>query len=110
MVDGGRPARDDHVSFAAAGAWGPTGTNVLDTGAPFYDVYESSDGRFMVVGAIESQFYADLLRRLGIDPADAPQWDRARWPQLRKRLSDGPLDGLSRPSSGIEAGRPGQAA
>jgi hypothetical protein len=64
----------------------------------------------MAVGAIEPQFDADPLRHREIDPADAPQWDRARWPELRKRLSDGPLDGLSRPYSGIEAGRPGQAA
>jgi hypothetical protein len=87
---------------------GPTGTNVLDTGTPFNDVYESSDGGFMAVGAIEPQFDADPLRHREIDPADAPQWDRARWPELRKRLSDVPLGGLSRPSSGLDAGRPGQ--
>jgi alpha-methylacyl-CoA racemase len=73
----GRPARDNHVQLRRLRGLGPTGTNVLDTGTPFYDVYESSDGGFMAVGAIEPQFYADLLRHREIDPADAPQWDRA---------------------------------
>jgi alpha-methylacyl-CoA racemase len=88
MIDGAAQLATIMFSFANAGAWGSTGTNVLDTGAPFYDVYETSDGGYMAVGAIEPQFYAELLRLLEIDPADAPQWDRERWPERRKQFAD----------------------
>lgn len=67
---------------ATAGAWGPRGTNMLDGGAHFYNVYETSDGEWISVGAIEPQFYAELLTRAGLPP-DAPQWDRARWSDLK---------------------------
>ena len=49
------------------------GTNMLDTGAPFYQTYETSDGKFMSVGAIEGRFYAELLKGLDIDPSSLPQ-------------------------------------
>jgi alpha-methylacyl-CoA racemase len=66
------------------------GTNLLDTGAHFYDVYECSDGTFLSIGALEPQFYAELLERLGLagDERFANQMDRAAWPQLSARLSD----------------------
>jgi alpha-methylacyl-CoA racemase len=69
----------------AMGGWSDErGTNMLDTGAPYYDVYETSDGGYMAVGAIEAQFYALLLDGLGLDAAALPdQNDRAGWPQLR---------------------------
>ncbi|MEV0337309.1 CaiB/BaiF CoA-transferase family protein [Nocardia sp. NPDC050717] len=64
------------------------GTNMLDGGAPFYSVYETADGGWMAVGAIEPVFFAALLDILGLEPELAEsQWDRARWPQLRSRLS-----------------------
>ncbi len=64
------------------------GTNLLDTGAPFYDVYETSDGKWVSIGSIEPQFYADLLQRLGIDPEGLPgQNDRAGWPAMKERLT-----------------------
>lgn len=88
MTDGAAQLATVMFSFAYAGAWGPTGTNVLDTGAPFYDVYETFDGGHMAVGAIEPQFYAELLRLLGIDPAEAPQWDREQWPARREQFSE----------------------
>lgn len=65
------------------------GTNLLDSGAPFYDVYETADGRYVAVGAMEPHLYAELLARLGLDgDADLPdQYDRRRWPELRERLA-----------------------
>ena len=65
------------------------GINMLDTGAPYYDTYECADGRYVAVGAIEPQFYAELLDKLGLDGADLPdQNDMARWPELRAVLTE----------------------
>jgi alpha-methylacyl-CoA racemase len=88
MVDGVAQLATIIFSFAGAGSWGAAGTNVLDSGAHFYDVYETADGRHVAVGAIEPQFYAELLRLLELAPEDFPQWDRELWPQLRKQLAD----------------------
>jgi alpha-methylacyl-CoA racemase len=64
------------------------GVNVLDTGAPWYEVYETRDGKFVAIGAIEPKFYAELLERLGIAGEDLPaQHDRSRWPELRQRFA-----------------------
>jgi len=60
------------------------GTNLLDGGAPFYQVYETADGKFMAVGALEKHFYEKLLKELGLDPATLPpQNDPAFWPETR---------------------------
>ena len=60
------------------------GTNLLDSGAPFYDCYACADGRWVAVGALEPQFFAALLAGLGLDPeAIGPQHDRAGWPAMR---------------------------
>ncbi len=64
------------------------GTNVLDSGAPWYDTYATRDGRHVAVGAIEPKFYAALLRGLGLDGEALPdQNDRAGWPALRARFA-----------------------
>ena len=64
------------------------GTNLLDTGAPFYDAYETADGKWVSIGSIEPQFYAELLQRLGIEPEGLPaQNDRAGWPAMKDRLT-----------------------
>jgi len=64
------------------------GVNILDGGAPYYDTYETADGRYIAVGAIEPQFYAALLRGLGLADEDLPhQLDRAGWPVLRERIA-----------------------
>ena len=65
------------------------GVNLLDGGAPFYDTYECADGKWVAIGSIEPQFYAQLLGALGLanDPAFAAQHDRAGWPALKERLS-----------------------
>jgi alpha-methylacyl-CoA racemase len=67
------------------GIWTATaGENIADTGAPFYDVYETADGRYVTLGAVEPQFYEQLVRALGIDPADLPpQMDRGHWEELK---------------------------
>lgn len=68
---------------------GQRGTNLLDGGAPFYDVYETADGRWISLGSLEPQFYRELRERLGLDEAlfDAPR-DRSRWPAQRARIAE----------------------
>ena len=64
------------------------GTNLLDSGAPFYDAYETADGAWVAVGAMEPKFYATLLRLLDLDDEELPaQMDRAGWPVLRARFA-----------------------
>jgi len=65
------------------------GTNPLDGGAPFYQTYETADGQFMSVGAIEQRFYAELLKGLEVDPETLPhQFDMAKWPEMIERFSE----------------------
>ena len=65
------------------------GTNPLDGGAPFYQTYETADGQFMSVGAIEQRFYAELLKGLKLDPESLPhQFDMAKWPEMIERFSE----------------------
>ena len=83
MVDGASHLASFLFGFRHAGIWNDErGTNLLDTGAPFYDTYETADGNYMSVGSIEPQFYAALLEGLGLASDDMPhQYDRERWPQ-----------------------------
>ncbi|MCV7132468.1 CoA transferase [Mycobacterium hodleri] len=85
MVDGSSVLSQMMWSFRAGGMWSDErGVNMLDTGAPFYDTYETADGKYVAVGAIEPQFYAQLLSGLGLDGADLPgQHDAARAEELR---------------------------
>jgi alpha-methylacyl-CoA racemase len=85
MVDGSSVLIQMMWAFRASGLWSDErGTNMLDTGAPYYDTYETSDGRYVAVGPIEPQFYAAMLTGLGLDPAELPaQNDMARWPELK---------------------------
>lgn len=89
MVDGSSMLGAMIFGLAASGAWRPErGTNLLDGGAPFYDVYETADGEHMAVGAIEPQFYAALLEALGLPPEDAAeQWNVALWQSTRERMA-----------------------
>ena len=66
------------------------GTNLLDTGAHFYDVYRCSDGEYISIGSIEPQFYAELLRLTGLESDEqfAKQMDRTEWPALKNRLTE----------------------
>ncbi len=66
----------------------PRGTTILDSGAPFYDAYETADGRWVAVGAMEPQFYSALLAGLGLDPAELPaQHDTSSWPAMKDRFA-----------------------
>ena len=101
IVDGAAHLTTMLSGLIAAGRWTDVrGTNLLDGGAPFYDVYETSDGGHMAVGALEPQFYAEFVHLLGVagpgpDPDGAPgvgaelpgQYDVARWPELRHRFA-----------------------
>lgn len=90
MVDGSSVLVQMMWAFRATGLWSDErGVNMLDTGAPYYDTYECSDGRYISVGAIEPQFYAELIEKLGLAGADLPdQNDMARWPELRTALTE----------------------
>ncbi|MFC8662194.1 CaiB/BaiF CoA transferase family protein [Streptomyces sp. NPDC057199] len=73
----------------AAGQWADDrGVNTLDGGAPYYAVYETADGLFMAVGALESKFYREFLRVLDLDEDPGRQQERDRWPRLRARIAD----------------------
>ena len=89
MVDGSASLVAAILGFRAAGVWrDERGVNLLDTGAPFYDVYECACGGHVAVGAIEPPFYAALLEGLGLRAEDLPdQMDRSRWPVLKERFA-----------------------
>jgi crotonobetainyl-CoA:carnitine CoA-transferase CaiB-like acyl-CoA transferase len=89
MVDGAASLMTAFHGMVAAGlATHERGTNHLDSGAHFYNVYECADGRWISIAPIEGKFYAELLRRLDIDPATMPpQMDRAQWPDAQARLA-----------------------
>ncbi|MCF8781455.1 CoA transferase [Rhodococcus ruber] len=90
MVDGALALSHMMWAFRGRGVWSDErGVNLLDTGAPFYDVYETADGRYMAVGSIEPQFYALLLQGLELDPAELPQQlDTSAWPQMKKLFTE----------------------
>jgi len=89
MVDGASLLAAMMYGFRAMGIWdGGRGGNMLDTGAHFYEVYETADGRFVSIGAIEPQFYAELLRCLEIDPDSMPpQHDATRWAESKAMIA-----------------------
>jgi alpha-methylacyl-CoA racemase len=89
IVDGATSLTTVLHSMMAAGMWrDERGVNLLDTGAPWYDVYETSDGKHMAVGAIEPQFYALLMTTLGLDPDEARRRDVRQWPTIRAELAE----------------------
>lgn len=91
MIDGAALLFAPFFTGRISGRWGARGTNFLDTGAHFYNVYETADARYVAVGAVEPEFYGELVRRLGLDddPDFAPehQYERERWPALKERLA-----------------------
>ena len=87
MVDGAALLAAMFHGFLKANLWRETrGDNVLDTGAPWYDVYETQDGKYVSIGAIEARFYKELLQKTGV--ADLGQHDRSRWPEMRVRFAN----------------------
>jgi alpha-methylacyl-CoA racemase len=89
MVEGAALLTTMFWGMRAANTWSDArGENVLDGGAPWYDAYETSDGRYVAIGAIEPKFYAELLDRLKLTADSLPaQDDRSGWPLLRKRFA-----------------------
>ncbi|HTO53005.1 MAG TPA: CaiB/BaiF CoA-transferase family protein [Myxococcota bacterium] len=89
MVDGAAALMTVFHGAQQAGWWQEQrGTNMLDSGSHFYDTYETSDGKFVAIGAIEPQFYAELLKRVGLDADALPaQLDRTRWPEAKESLA-----------------------
>ena len=89
MVDGSAVLMAMMHAFRAMGIWeDERGANMLDTGAHFYDVYETSDGKYVSIGSIEPQFYAQLLELTGLDAADlGPQMDRSQWPAMKEKVA-----------------------
>src|SRR5580692_1558729 len=91
MTDGSAVLMTMIHAFRLHGLWNDErGANMLDTGAPFYEVYETADGKWMGVGAIESQFYAALLEGLGLtgDASLPPQMSRDEWPAMKVRFAE----------------------
>jgi alpha-methylacyl-CoA racemase len=91
MVDGSAQLMSIFFGLDAMGVWGPRGTNLLDGGAPFYNVYETAGGEFVSIASYEPKFYANLcalLAPLGLEDLDpAQQMDTAAWPALKQRFA-----------------------
>jgi alpha-methylacyl-CoA racemase len=90
MIDGAAYLSTAIHGMKALGLWQEErGTNILDSGAPWYDTYATSDDKFIAIGPVEQRFFQELLVRLGINPAAFPgQFDRARWPEMHQRFAD----------------------
>jgi len=89
MIDGASSLMAAIYGLRAAGRWTDVrGENILDTGAHYYDVYETSDGKYVSIGSIEPKFYAELLRLGGLQNEELPrQNDRPAWPALKDRVA-----------------------
>jgi len=86
MVEGAALLATMFAGFLKAGSWSEArGDNILDTGAPWYDVYETKDRKYVSIGSIETRFYEELLQKLGVP--DLGQHDRKRWPEMRERFA-----------------------
>lgn len=90
MVDGAALLMSLFHGMTAQGVWQEeTGVNLLDSGAPFYDVYRTADGKWLAVACLEPQFYAEWLRIANLADADLPaQFDVSRWDDLRRAFAD----------------------
>jgi alpha-methylacyl-CoA racemase len=90
MTDGSAVLGAAFYGYAQSGAWNlERGTNIVDSGAPYYDVYETADARWVAVAGMEPRFYAELLDVLGLDAATLPeQNDRTQWPAMKRIFAD----------------------
>jgi alpha-methylacyl-CoA racemase len=90
MTDGSASLMTLFHGLSAFGAWSPSrGENMLDGGAHFYSTYETRDGKWIAVGAVEGPFYRELRRALGLhDPAFDAQMSADRWPELKQKLAE----------------------
>lgn len=98
MIDGASMLAAPFFSFIAAGIWNEKrGSNLLDSGAPFYDTYECSDGEYVAVACLEPQFFAQFCQLLPLDAQFASaQYDQQQWPAMRdaitRRIAQRPRD------------------
>jgi len=89
IVDGEANPTSVLHGMMAAGIWrDQRGSNELDSGRPWYDVYKTSDGKHVAVGAIEPKFYAEFIYRLGLDPTELDRSSPDSWPAIRKRIAE----------------------
>jgi alpha-methylacyl-CoA racemase len=89
MVDGSAVLMTMFHAFRAMGFWNDErGTNLLDTGAPFYDVYETSDGEYISLGSLEPQFFAELVDKTGLGGEDGVSQSRSDWAEMRPELAE----------------------
>jgi alpha-methylacyl-CoA racemase len=90
MVDGSAALMAMIYGLRESGFWADArGVNLLDSGAHFYDAYETADGKYISVGSIEPQFYELLLQHTGIDDPDFQnQMNQDKWPQFKEKLSE----------------------
>ncbi len=88
MVDGAAILMTMIHSMRQAGLWKEErAANLIDTGAHFYDTFETADGKYVSIGSIEPQFYAELIEKIGLAGEDLPrQSDRAQWPAMKERI------------------------
>ena len=89
MVDGAASLASIFYGMTASGRWNDQrGNNLLDGGAPFYDTYETADGKYVSIGALEAKFFAEMAERIGLDKRFVKgQYDRKLWPELRAALA-----------------------
>jgi alpha-methylacyl-CoA racemase len=89
MTDGSALLMTIIFGMLPTGVWSDErGTNLLDSGSHFYDAYQTKDGKYVSIGSIEPQFYAELLEKTGLDKEVLPgQMDRARWPEMKRRIA-----------------------
>jgi alpha-methylacyl-CoA racemase len=90
IVDGSAALMASIYGAWSSGTWkDERGVNRLDTGAHYYDTYETADGKYISIGSIEPQFYNLLLEKAGLDnQLFQPQMDQEKWPQLKEKLAD----------------------
>jgi alpha-methylacyl-CoA racemase len=91
MVDGSALLCTMLHDFRKKGLWNAgRGGNLLDTGAPFYEVYETQDRKFVAIGALEPHFYRELLERMGLggDPRFSAQMDQRQWPAMKQAFAE----------------------
>jgi alpha-methylacyl-CoA racemase len=90
MVDGASSLMTAIYGIKAAGVWtNERGDNLLDTGAHFYEVYETKDSKFVSIGSIEAKFYEELIELSGLKGVELPhQMDRTQWPKMKERMAE----------------------
>ena len=88
MVDGAASLMTAIYGMHGSGFWNnERGDNILDTGAHYYEVYETKDNKYVAIGSIEAKFYAELLEKSGLKGEELPhQQDRTQWPTMKERL------------------------